>query len=70
MKADLKSTIISTADKLYPLLIKVATISGALNAWDKNSVPIDENILAGFGWYLQDIEEELKVILKELEELD
>ena len=70
MKRDLKTAIISTADKLYPISIKVATISGALNAWDKKAVPFDEDILAGLGWYLQDIEEELKAIMKELEELD
>ncbi len=60
-------TLISTSDKLYPISLKVAAVSAALNAWDEKIVPIERDILSGLGLYLQEIEEDLDAIIDELE---
>ena len=57
-------------DALYPAVVKVIAISGALSAWDDEAVPLDEEMLQGFGECLREVGEELKEIMEALEELD
>ena len=57
-------------DALYPAVVKVIAIAGALSAWDKETVPLDEEMLSGLGLCLQEVGEELKEIMEALEELD
>ena len=57
-------------DALYPAVVKVIAIAGALSAWDDEAVSLDKEMLSGLGLCLQEVGEELKEIMEALEELD
>ena len=61
---------IEAIDALYPAVVKVIAISGALSAWDDEAVSLDKEMLQGFGECLREVGEELKDIMRSLDSLD